>query len=336
MVRKRDSFWEYAEDLKNGRFLCNFCQKDFAGGISRIKSHLSGIRGRDVEICLQVPVDVQLAVVQAIDTPSKKAKSVAASNNTLEGGGISTSSSAQMPNIREEKDKSIVDQRFAKLLILDSICSDAIQSPFFNDFVKGVAEYGPGYELPSSLTLKSLIMPGIKKEVEEYIHNFKKYSVKTGCTLMYNIWPSRKSCIKTIFTYKNIFAYTPRGLACMDLSEDPTADIYLFEEAMSSIVEEIGPKHVVQFIINNDSDDSDEIRSTKDMLKKHKVLETQMLEAINLDKIDELSDNVNYQHIDHEEWGDGDIEYLLFDLTESHVEDMINDATCSWLDNWPA
>ena len=218
MVRKRDPLWEYAEDLKNGRFLCKFCQKEFSGGISRIKSHLSGIRGRDIEICLQVPIDVKSAVAQAIDTPRKKAKSVAASNNTLERESISTSSSSQMPNICVEKDKSIVDRKFAKLLILDSICSDAIQSPFFNDFVKGVAEYGPGYELPSSLTLKSLIIPGIKKEVEEYIHNVKKYSVKTGCTLMYNIWPSRKSCIKTIFTYENIFAYTPRGLACMDPS----------------------------------------------------------------------------------------------------------------------
>ena len=104
-----------------------------------------------------------------------------------------------------------MDRKFAKLVISDSICFDAIQSPFFNDFVKGVAEYEPGYELPSSLTLKSLIMPGIKKEVEEYIHNVKKYSVKTGCTLMDNIWPSRKSCIKTFSTYKNIFAYTPRG-----------------------------------------------------------------------------------------------------------------------------
>ena len=72
------------------------------------------------------------------------------------------------------------------------------------------------------------------------------------------------------------------------------------------------------------------------IMERHKVLETQMLEAINLDKIDELSDTVNYQHTDYEEWDDGDIEYLLFDLTESHVEDMINDATCSWLDNWPA
>ena len=112
-------------------------------------------------------------------------------------------------------------------------------------------------------------MPGIKKEVEEYIHNVKKYSVKTGCTLMYNIWPSRKSCIKTFSTYKNIFAYTPRGLACMDPSEDPIEELFLFEKAMSSIVEEIGPRHVVQFIINNDSDDSDVIRSTKDMLKKY-------------------------------------------------------------------
>lgn len=120
-----------------------------------------------------------------------------ASNNTLEGKSISTSLTAQMPNIREEKDKNIVDRKLAKLLILDSICSDAIQSPFFNNFVKGVAEYGPGYKLPSSLTLKSLIMPGIKKEVEEYIQNVKKYSIKTGCTLMYNIWPSRKSGIKT-------------------------------------------------------------------------------------------------------------------------------------------
>ena len=46
-------------------------------------------------------------------------------------------------------------------------------------------------------------------------------------------------------------------------------ELHLFEEAMSFIVEEIGPRYVVQFIINNDSDDSDEIRSIKDMLKKY-------------------------------------------------------------------
>ena len=30
MVRKKDCFWEYVEEL-NGRFNCKFCECDFAG-----------------------------------------------------------------------------------------------------------------------------------------------------------------------------------------------------------------------------------------------------------------------------------------------------------------
>ena len=50
MVRKIDSIWEYAKDLKNCHFLYKFGKKDFARGISKIKSHLSRIRGYDVQI----------------------------------------------------------------------------------------------------------------------------------------------------------------------------------------------------------------------------------------------------------------------------------------------
>ena len=41
MVRKKDKFWEHVEELK-GRFKCKFCKHDFSGGITRVKSHLSG------------------------------------------------------------------------------------------------------------------------------------------------------------------------------------------------------------------------------------------------------------------------------------------------------
>jgi hypothetical protein len=30
MVRKKDRFWEYVEEL-NGHFKCKFCERDFAG-----------------------------------------------------------------------------------------------------------------------------------------------------------------------------------------------------------------------------------------------------------------------------------------------------------------
>jgi disease resistance protein RPS2 len=101
MVRRKDSFWKYAKDLENGRFSCNFCKQDFSGGISRIKLHLSGVRGRDIQICLQVPEAIQLlaqAALRVIDTPTKRAISVATSNNGLEGESISGSSSL-MPNL---------------------------------------------------------------------------------------------------------------------------------------------------------------------------------------------------------------------------------------------
>ena len=58
MVRKKDRFWSYVEDL-DGRFKCNFCQHNFAGGASRIKYHLAGVKGNDVDICTSVPEDVQ-------------------------------------------------------------------------------------------------------------------------------------------------------------------------------------------------------------------------------------------------------------------------------------
>jgi disease resistance protein RPS2 len=63
-----------------------FCKQYFTGAISRIKLHLSGVRGRDIQICLQVPKVIQLVAqqaLQAIDTPTKRAKSVATSNNSL-------------------------------------------------------------------------------------------------------------------------------------------------------------------------------------------------------------------------------------------------------------
>jgi hypothetical protein len=40
-----------------------FCKQDFAGAISRIKLHLSRVRGRDIQICLQVH---QLVAQQAL------------------------------------------------------------------------------------------------------------------------------------------------------------------------------------------------------------------------------------------------------------------------------
>ena len=87
MVRKRDQFWKYAEDLKGdlkGRFKCKFCERDFAGGASRIKCHLAGVKGHDIDICTKVSKEVQEEAALIVGEPNKKLKGSSTSNRDKE------------------------------------------------------------------------------------------------------------------------------------------------------------------------------------------------------------------------------------------------------------
>ncbi|KAG5224292.1 disease resistance protein [Salix suchowensis] len=95
MVRSDDPFWNDVEDMNNGGMKCKFCGHLFAENtsISRIKWHLSGVKGRGVKICQKVPQEVQNAVRAAIidGPPEKKLKTVAGSSNNEATEAISSS-----------------------------------------------------------------------------------------------------------------------------------------------------------------------------------------------------------------------------------------------------
>jgi hypothetical protein len=235
---------EYAKNLKNGRFSCNFCNRDFAGGISRIKAHLSGVRGRNIQICENISQFQSQS--QDAGPSTKRAKNVVVSNNILEGESLSGSSSLHMSNLCEGQDEYTVDPQLVKFLMLEGIHFGAIKSPFFIKFVNGVAEHGPGYKLPYCLTIKSELVPNIKKEVEEYVENVINESSKTGCTLMAII----KERLDFEGSVLEVFAYTRIGMAC--IKTFMPFDIHCdFETTVSSIFNSIEPRHVVQFILDD-------------------------------------------------------------------------------------
>ena len=83
MVRKKDRFWEYVEE-SNGHFKYKFWERDFAGGAPRIKSQLVGVKGLDIDLCTEVPKDIQAEAYLAIGGPSKKLKSTSNLSNAEE------------------------------------------------------------------------------------------------------------------------------------------------------------------------------------------------------------------------------------------------------------
>jgi disease resistance protein RPS2 len=60
--------------MDDGSVKCEFCGHPFAKDTSnfRIKWHLSGVKGRGVKICKNVPEQVQNAALAAINGPPKK------------------------------------------------------------------------------------------------------------------------------------------------------------------------------------------------------------------------------------------------------------------------
>ena len=90
MVRSADPFWNDVEDMNNGGMKCKFCGHLFAQNtaITRIRWHLSGVRGRGVKICEKVPEEVQDAARAAIDGPPKKRNKYEISNEEAISPGL--------------------------------------------------------------------------------------------------------------------------------------------------------------------------------------------------------------------------------------------------------
>ncbi|XP_035544980.1 uncharacterized protein LOC118348134 [Juglans regia] len=287
MVRPKDQFWVYAEDLKNGRFSCNFCHLQFPGGISRIKWHLSGRKCHDIKVCEQVPRHIQLEVRKVLDTPNKiKADrsslvedenhsilSVPSrcpnlytendsilvgqnNNNVREGDNLSTpASSSRAQNACNKKDKycqEVLDEQLAKLCFFFGIHPKAVVSPIFEDFVKSIVEFGPGYQPPSPFTLGTELMSNVEMKAKKYVEDLINDSFQANCTLMVNIWIDYNDFNEDRNNRVDIFVYSQRGVVCLKSCNYGLREG--IQEAISSTIEFLDPSHIVQLIYNDYED----------------------------------------------------------------------------------
>ncbi|XP_031272580.1 uncharacterized protein LOC116131075 [Pistacia vera] len=252
MVRKKDKIWGHVEELQRNKWKCKFCQKIFSGGAYRIKAHLLGITGHDVEICSKVNHETQAYAFFAMSESgsNKKLKSSAGSTTALNSndheeetdspfsplskGSLRRQSQASLLEMNKKKDKEFVDKMLAKCFVVNNIAFNAVQTGAFGEFVKTVVEYGAAYQLPSYSTLRTKLIPESRKGVDEYAAMLKRSwdTSGSGCTIMSDIWTDIRK-----------------------------TGIYL-KEIVVSAIESIGQEHAVQFINNNGSN----LTSASDML----------------------------------------------------------------------
>jgi len=66
----------------------------YSGGITRLKFHLSGLKGNDVEVCTLVPDDVRVKAYMAVGSNSKRIRSDASTASIAENVGSEYHSSS--------------------------------------------------------------------------------------------------------------------------------------------------------------------------------------------------------------------------------------------------
>uniref|UniRef100_A0A7N2MSL1 BED-type domain-containing protein n=2 Tax=Quercus lobata TaxID=97700 RepID=A0A7N2MSL1_QUELO len=171
MVRKKDRFWDHVEEQNNGRFKCKYCESIFAGGATRIKYHLAGAKGHDINICTKVPQEVQEEASLTVGEPNKKLKGASTSNKDKEREiSLTSISNDDMLSGVFEKSKA---EYIAKILLgvfveglLAKLRSIVIEQhiSFELDFKEGLTDLLSGLtDLFSFLTQIQLVLNDVEK-----------------------------------------------------------------------------------------------------------------------------------------------------------------------------
>ncbi|ERM99473.1 hypothetical protein AMTR_s05067p00004370, partial [Amborella trichopoda] len=126
---------------------------------------------------------------------------------------------------------------------------DAANSSYFPPMISAIQRVGPGVKPPKAYELSGPILDEEVEEVKKWIEEYKQSWPRTGITLMSDGWLNKVSKKE----FLNFLAYSPKGTAFLS-SKDVSGtkkDANFYVQLYDQIVEEVGDKHVVQFITDN-------------------------------------------------------------------------------------
>ncbi|XP_022152799.1 uncharacterized protein LOC111020429 [Momordica charantia] len=276
MVRGRDACWEHCVlvDATRQKVRCNYCLREFSGGVYRMKFHLAQIKNKDIVPCSEVPTDVRDHIQGILSTPKKqrtpkkpKLDMETATNgqqhSSSASGGIHHGSSGQnesncpsafpcpspsaqplIDNGQKQK-KDETDKKVAIFFFHNSIPFSAAKSLYYQEMVNAIAEYGVGYKAPSCEKLKSTLLEKVKGDIQNSYKKYRDDWKETGCTILCDSWSDGRT--KSSLVFSVACSKGTLFLKSVDVSGHEDDGTYL-SELLETVVLEVGVENVVQVI----------------------------------------------------------------------------------------
>ncbi|XP_016755619.1 uncharacterized protein [Gossypium hirsutum] len=281
MVRGRDACWEHCVlvDATRQKVRCNYCHREFSGGVYRMKFHLAQIKNKDIVPCAEVPDDVRDHIQSILNTPKKQKtpkkpkmdKTVAngQQNSSSASGGLHPNhgssgqhgstcpsflfphpSPSEQPATDDAQKQKLddADKKIAVFFFHNSIPFSAAKSMYYQEMVDAIAECGVGYKAPSYEKLRSSLLEKVKGDIHDGYKKYREEWKETGCTVLCNSWSDGRTKSFVIFSVTY-----PKGtlfLKSVDVSGHEDDASYLFE-LLESVVLEVGLENVIQVITDS-------------------------------------------------------------------------------------
>lgn len=282
MVRGKDACWEHCVlvDATRQKVRCNYCRREFSGGVYRMKFHLAQIKNKDIVPCTEVPADVKNLIYSILNNPKKQkaprklkiekplnflqssssaSGSFHANKNNVGSSGQPESAcpslllppaspSVQTPLVDDvQKQKyDVADKKIARFFFHNSMPFNASESIYYQDMIDAVAECGPGYIAPTYEEMRSTLLQKVRWEIHEnYCKRLKDEWMETGCTILLDSWSDGRS--KSLLV---LSVASPKGthyVKSVDISSHADDAFYLFE-LLDSVIMEVGVENVIQVI----------------------------------------------------------------------------------------
>ncbi|EOY24462.1 HAT transposon superfamily [Theobroma cacao] len=278
MVRGRDACWEHCVlvDATRQKVRCNYCHREFSGGVYRMKFHLAQIKNKDIVPCAEVPDDVRDHIQTILNSPKKQKtpkkpkvdKAVAndQQNSSSASGGLhlnhgssgqhgSTCPSLLFPRPSPSEQPAVddgqkqkqedADKKIAVFFFHNSIPFSAAKSMYYQEMVDAIAKCGVGYKAPSYENLRSTLLEKVKGDIHDCYKKYRDEWKETGCTILCDSWSDGRTKSFVIFSVT-----CPKGtlfLKSVDVSGHEDDASYLFE-LLESVVLEVGLENVIQVI----------------------------------------------------------------------------------------
>ncbi|KAK6158024.1 hypothetical protein DH2020_005338 [Rehmannia glutinosa] len=255
MVRGRDACWEHCVLVDGARqkVRCNYCHREFSGGVYRMKFHLAQIRNKDIVPCTEVPNNVRDVIQGILSTPRKQKASRRQKVEHVANGQENSSSASGGPtpivDLANRTDNA--DKKIALFFFYNAIPFSAATSTYYQEMVDAIAECGLGYKAPTSEKLRCNLLEKVKADVNDTYKKLRYEWQETGCTVLCNCWSDGRTKSLVVFSVT-----CPKGtifLRSIDVSSHAD-DAHLLFGLLESVVLEVGVESVVQVL--TDSADS--------------------------------------------------------------------------------